>query len=95
MDMKLEHSGLDQAIEQLVQSGAFEELKIKQIVVDLKESYKARAIGSLIQVKNSTLKGLLRRVVSKIFNASGGMVCCNEYKAGYASGRKPGKGRAG
>ena len=31
MDMKLEHSGLDQAIEQLVQSGAFEELKIKRL----------------------------------------------------------------
>ena len=31
MDMKLEHSGLDQAIEQLAQSGAFEELKIKRL----------------------------------------------------------------
>ena len=31
MDLKLEHSGLDQAIEQLVQSGTFEELKIKRL----------------------------------------------------------------
>lgn len=31
MDMKLEHSGLDQAIEQLVQAGTFEELKIKRL----------------------------------------------------------------
>jgi len=31
MDLKLEHSGLDQAIEQLISTGTFEELKIKRL----------------------------------------------------------------
>jgi len=48
---------------------------------NLIELYKNQAIRSLSELKNSNLKGLLRRVIGKIFNDIESMVCCNEYKA--------------
>jgi geranylgeranyl pyrophosphate synthase len=44
----------------------------------LMETYKSAAIGSLIALKNANLKGLLRRVVGKIFNDFEIMGCCND-----------------
>jgi geranylgeranyl diphosphate synthase, type II len=44
----------------------------------LMETYKSAAIGSLITLKNANLKGLLRRVVGKIFNDFEIMGCCND-----------------
>ena len=47
----------------------------------LMEAYKAQAIGSLIVLKNASLKGLLRRVMGKIFNDFEIMGCCNDPQA--------------
>jgi geranylgeranyl pyrophosphate synthase len=53
----------------------------------LLESYKSQAIGSLIALKNANLKGLLRRVIGKIFNDFDSMGCCNDPGAGHAPNR--------
>jgi len=62
----------------------------KRAAIDLMESYRLRAIRSLATLQNATLKGLLRRLVSKIFSDIDVMDCCNEYKAPDAGGSKPG-----
>ena len=56
----------------------------------LLECYKQRAIRSLRSLENANLKGLLRRLVGKIFADIEPMGCCNDYKAGDAR-----RGRAG
>ncbi len=59
----------------------------------LLECYKQRAIRSLRSLENANLKGLLRRLVGKIFADIEPMGCCNDYKAGDArrgsAGGKP------
>jgi geranylgeranyl diphosphate synthase type II len=65
-------------------------LRAKRVALDLMESYRLRAIGSLATLQNPALKGLLRRIVSKIFSDIDVMDCCNEYKAAGAEGSKPG-----
>jgi hypothetical protein len=59
----------------------------------LLECYKQQAIRSLRGLENANLKGLLRRIVGKIFDDIEPMGCCNDYKAGDArcgsAGRKP------
>ena len=67
----------------------FAMLKIEQLAWNLMESHKSQAIGFLTVLKNSNLKGLLRRVVGKIFNDFEVMGCCNDYKAGHAKGGGP------
>jgi geranylgeranyl pyrophosphate synthase len=47
----------------------------------LMETYKSQAIGSLITLKNAGLKGLLRRVMGKLFNDFEIMGCCNDPQA--------------
>jgi len=64
-------------------------LKIEQLVWNLMELYKSRAISSLALLNNSNLKGLLRRVVGKIFNDFEIMGCCNDYKVGHADRSQP------
>ena len=44
----------------------------------LMETYKSQAIGSLIALKNANLKGLLRRVIARMFNDFEIMGCCND-----------------
>ena len=44
----------------------------------LLEAYKSQAIGSLIALKNANLKGLLRRVIGKMFNDFEIMGCCDD-----------------
>ena len=61
-------------------------LKVEKLASDLMESYKSRAIGCLHQLTNPDLKGLLRRVVGKIFNDFEMMGCCNDRKAGHDYG---------
>lgn len=58
-------------------------LKVEKLASDLMESHKSRAIGCLYQLTNSDLKGLLRRVIGKIFNDFEMMGCCNDRKAGH------------
>ncbi len=71
------------------------ELKVERLASDLMESYKARAIGSLYHLRNSDLKGLLRRVIGKIFNDFEVMGCCNDRKAGHAKGGESRQARPG
>lgn len=47
----------------------------------LMEAYKAQAIGSLIALKNANLKGLLRRVIARMFNDFEIMGCCDDPQA--------------
>jgi geranylgeranyl pyrophosphate synthase len=62
----------------------FAELGVQQDARRLLELYKQRAIGSLGLLEDATLKGLLRRVISKIFDDTGTMACCWEHKAADA-----------
>ncbi len=64
--------------------------RAKRVALDLMESYRLRAIGSLATLQNPALKALLRRIVSQIFSDIDVMDCCNEYKAADAEGGKPG-----
>ena len=50
----------------------------------LMEAYKSQAIGSLIALKNANLKGLLRRVIGKMFNDFEIMGCCDDPRARHA-----------
>jgi geranylgeranyl pyrophosphate synthase len=54
----------------------------------LMEAYKSQAIGSLIALKNPGLKGLLRRVIGKIFHDFEIMGCCNDHQARHVPGRQ-------
>jgi geranylgeranyl pyrophosphate synthase len=60
----------------------------------LLERYKTRAIRCLQPIANAELKGLLRRVVGRIFADAAGMSCCREYQAGHDAGRSGGAGSA-
>jgi len=53
----------------------------------LMETYKSQAIGALIALKSAGLKGLLRRVMGKIFNDFEIMGCCNDDQARHVPGR--------
>ncbi|MBM4025235.1 MAG: DUF116 domain-containing protein [Planctomycetes bacterium] len=53
----------------------------------LMEMYKSQAIGSLIRLKNANLKGLLRRVIARIFHDFDVMGCCDDPGAGHAPDR--------
>ncbi len=61
--------------------------EIELAALRLMETYKAQAIGSLIALKNASLKGLLRRVMGKIFNDFEIMGCCNDHPPRHAPGR--------
>jgi geranylgeranyl pyrophosphate synthase len=71
-------------------SSILETSRAKRVTLDLMESYRLRAIGSLVKLQNPALKALLRRIVSKIFSDIDVMDCCDEYKAADAEGSKPG-----
>ena len=77
-DKSAEASGRIEEIEKVLA-----ELKVEKLASDLMESYKSRAIGCLYQLSNSELKGLLRRVIGKIFDDFEMMGCCNDRKAGH------------
>ena len=53
----------------------------------LMETHKSQAIRSLIALKSADLKGLLRRVMGKIFNDFELMGCCDDHQARHAPGR--------
>ena len=55
-------------------------LRVKTIAMKLMETYKYRAVSSLESMEDISFKGLLRRIVSKIFNEIDIMGCCNDYK---------------
>jgi len=65
------------------------ELRAEALARGLLEAYKGRAIRCLTSLQNANLKGLLRRVVGRIFRDVEGMSCCNDYRAGNAPGGTP------
>lgn len=62
-----------------------DESKILERVERLKESYKEQAIQSLKTLPNLSLKGLLRRVIGKIFNDIQIKGWCSEFEARNAA----------
>ncbi|MDB6153999.1 MAG: hypothetical protein JWL90_2452 [Chthoniobacteraceae bacterium] len=60
----------------------FIELKADERCRDLLERYKEEAIRSLVDVENANLKGLLRRVIGKIFNDTEIKGWCKEFENG-------------
>ncbi|NLD39582.1 MAG: DUF116 domain-containing protein [Desulfatiglans sp.] len=73
----------------------FSDLNIDQCARALMDSTKARAIESLAQLNNPALKGLLRRVISKIFGDFDLMGCCNDTQTGDDTGPGQGASAAG
>lgn len=74
---------------------AFKRLDVERVALNLMESYKARAIGTLAQLHNSNLKSLLRRVVGRIFGDFELMGCCDDHETGHGPGGEPGQKSAG
>jgi len=66
----------------------FKTLRIETQVAHLMETYKSAAISALSQLNNASLKGLLRRVISKIFLDFDIMGCCNDPQTRHAQGRE-------
>ena len=66
------------------------EYKILDRAERLKESYKEQAIFSLKQLDNLRFKGLLRRVIGKIFNDIQIKGWCSEFETRNASNRQTG-----
>jgi geranylgeranyl diphosphate synthase, type II len=54
----------------------------------LLQGYKEQAIRSLAEIEHPSLKGLLRRVVGKIFNDLEVKGWCSEFEARNAAGRQ-------
>ncbi len=63
------------------------ELKVEERARALLETYKEEAIRSLRDVENANLKGLLRRVIGKIFNDTEIKGWCKEFEAENARQR--------
>ncbi len=61
-----------------LQPPAFNSSEVEAAAWHLMEAYKSQAIGSLIALKNANLKGLLRRVIGKMFHDFEIMGCCND-----------------
>jgi hypothetical protein len=61
-----------------LQPPAFNSSEVEAAAWRLMEAYKSQAIGSLIALKNANLKGLLRRVIGKMFHDFEIMGCCND-----------------
>ncbi|HVL66284.1 MAG TPA: polyprenyl synthetase family protein [Vicinamibacterales bacterium] len=62
-------------------------LKVQERCEALLQGYKEEAIRSLAALENPSLKGLLRRVVGKIFNDLEVKGWCSEFEARNAAGR--------
>lgn len=63
-------------------------LKVQERCDALLQGYKEQAIRSLAEIEHSSLKGLLRRVVGKIFNDLEVKGWCSEFEARNAAGRE-------
>jgi geranylgeranyl diphosphate synthase type II len=63
-------------------------LKVQERCESLLQGYKEQAIRSLAEVEHASLKGLLRRVVGKIFNDLEVKGWCSEFEARNAAGRE-------
>jgi geranylgeranyl pyrophosphate synthase len=70
------------------------QLGVEERCRGLLDSYKEEAVRSLAELENASLKGLLRRVVSKIFTLEI-KGWCSEFEARNAAGRPAGAQAAG
>jgi geranylgeranyl pyrophosphate synthase len=70
-------------------------LKVEERCEALLQGYKEQAIRALAEIEHSSLKGLLRRVVGKIFNDLEVRGWCSEFEARNAAGREARAGVAG
>lgn len=75
--------------------GALAELKVQERCDALLQGYKEEAIRALAAIENPSLKGLLRRVVGKIFNDLEVKGWCSEFEARNAAGREARASAAG
>lgn len=66
---------------QRTEDGAVHRAQVEAAAWRLMEAYKSQAIGSLIRLKNANLKGLLRRVIGKMFHDFEIMGCCDDPQA--------------
>ena len=66
-------------------TGYFQDLETFERVENLFESYKEEAVNALKYLENATLKGLLRRVIGKIFNDFEIKEWCREFETRNAS----------
>jgi geranylgeranyl pyrophosphate synthase len=67
-----------------------DELGVRERSRELLEAYKEEAIRSLRDLESANLKGLLRRVIGKIFNDTEIKGWCNEFETRNAAGREAG-----
>ena len=67
-----------------------DELGVRERSRELLEAYKEEAIRSLRDLASANLKGLLRRVIGKIFNDTEIKGWCNEFETRNAAGREAG-----
>ena len=65
----------------------FEQQRVEERSRQLLESYKEAAVRSLAELHNPSLKGLLRRVIAKIFRVEI-QGWCSEFEARNAAGRE-------
>jgi hypothetical protein len=75
-ERKLPENATVPEIEQL-----YRDLKADEKCRDLLERYKEEAVRSLRDLENASLKGLLRRVIGKIFNDTEIKGWCKEFEA--------------
>jgi len=63
----------------------FDKLELRNKANELLEGYKEEAVRALRTLENPTLKGLLRRVIRKIFEESVPETFCGEFTTGDAA----------
>ena len=73
----------------------FAELGVRERAHELLEAYKEEAIRTLGELENPNLKGLLRRVIGKIFNDTEIKGWCNEFETRNAASREAGSPTVG
>ena len=69
-------------------NGLYEKLEVRRRVENLRDSYKEQAVEVLRDLDNANLKGLLRRVIGKIFNEIEIKEWCSEFETRNAASRE-------
>lgn len=85
----------DTAVTEAQLQQLLEDLDVRQRVRQLLESWKQQAVDSLSQVQDMSVKGLLRRVVGKIFNDIEIKGWCSEFASADAAQDDSGQTAAG
>lgn len=60
---------------------------VLQLAKKMLDDFRAQALRHLARLENPTLKGLLRKVMFKIFNDIDAMKCCDDYKNNHDTSR--------